>query len=321
MPDGSVYYKGFMSALKDKIPNKAALVNTIADILIIDKDAIYRRLRGEVNFSFVEMSVIAKSLGISLDKIVGIENLQTKPSTMNISRQVNPTEYDYEMFEGHVNLLKSVKDEPDTKIIQSGSSIPHYLFMNYRYLAKFYMFLWNQASGYGDAGPYHQIIIPERLRALQKDTYKYAQYISSTLYVFDHRIFQAFVSNVKYFHKVGLIKEEDVSLIKKDLSDFLNNLEYLAIKGKHEETGNKVSIFITDIDCDMNYSCFESKNIRLTLFWAFILNAIVSFDNDVFKEACSWIHSFQRMSTLISVSGEKIRAAFFNKQRTIINTL
>ena len=214
MINGNVYYQGFISALHEKIMHRATLVNTIADLLAIDKDAVYRRLRGEVNFPFPEMSVIAKNLGISLDKISGIENQQTKPSTMNISKQVNPTEYDYKMFEGHVNLLKSIKDEPDTRIVQSGSSFPHYLYMNYEYIAKFYRFIWNQASRNGDPScPYHQIIIPERLKILQKDTFIYANYVSNTEYVFDSQIFKNFVSNVKYFFRIGLIKEEDVSPI------------------------------------------------------------------------------------------------------------
>ena len=71
----------------------------------------------------------------------------------------------------------------------------------------------------------------------------------------------------------------------------------------------------------MNYSCLKCKNMQLTLFWAFVLNANVSFDDEVFNEATAWIQSLQRMSTLISVSGEKIRTAFFNEQRAIIKTL
>jgi len=321
MTEGNIYYEEFISELKKKNSHRATLVNSITDLLAIDKDSVYRRLRGEVNFSFSEMSIVAKKFGISLDKIAGIENMQTKPSTMNISRQVNPTENDYKMFDGHVNLLKSIKDEKDTEILQSGSSFPHYLYMNYENLAKFHRFLWNQSSSFGNACPYHQITIPDRLLVLQKETYECAKNISNTSYVFDHKIFQTLVSNIRYFSRIDLINKEDVSILKTEMIAFLNNLEKLAITGKHEETGNKVSIYITDIDCDMNYSCLKSKNIQMTLFFTFILNAIVSFDNEVFNETVAWINSFKRMSTLISVSGEKIRTAFFNTQRAMIQTL
>jgi hypothetical protein len=321
MTETHIFYQEFMSAIRNKIQHKATLTNTITDLLEIDKDAAYRRLRGEVNFSFAEMAVIARNMGISLDAIAGIENMRSKPSKMNISRQVNPTEVDYEMFEAHVNLLKSIKDEPATKFMGAGNMLPHYLYMDYEYLTRLYLFMWNQGSGYGDARPYHEITIPERLRVLQKEACRYAKHISSTLYVFDHLIFQRLIADIKYFVRVRLIKEDDVAIIKTDLTEFLHNLENMTIKGKHEETGNEVSIFISDIDCDSNYSCLKSSNIQLTLFLAFVLNAIESFDDEIFNETCAWIHSLQRMSTLISVSGEKPRAMFFSEQHKIIDTL
>jgi len=321
MNEGNIYYEGFMRVLQKKIPHKATLANTITDILAIDKDAVYRRLRGEVNFSFAEIAIIAKNLGISIDKIAGIENIQSKPSTINISRQVNPTEYDYEMFEGHVNLLKSIKNEPDTKIMEIGNAISHYLYQDYEYITRFNLFRWNLASSYGDARPFQKIIIPERLRILQKETCRYARYISSTLYMWDPSIFQRYVTSIKYCDRVRLIGEEDIALIKNDLMEFLNAIENLAIRGKHEETGNEVSLFISDLPFDSNYSCIESKNIHLTLFRAFLLNASVTFDEEVFNEVLSWMRTVQRMSTLISVSGEKIRTAFFDAQRKIIDTI
>ena len=297
------------------------LAKTITELIGIEKDAVYRRLRGDANFSFTEMALIARNMGISLDSIAGIENLQSKPSKMNISRQVNPTEVDYEMFEGHVNLLKSIKDEPATKILGAGNQLPHYLYQDYEYLTRYYRFLWNLSSSYGAACPYHEIVVPERLLTLQKENCLNARYISSTLYVFDSMIFQRLANNIRYFARINFIKAEDVLLIKNDLIAFLNNMEKLAVNGKHEETGNEVSIFISDTDCDTNYSCLKSKNIQMTLFFTFILNAIVSMDDEVFNETTTWIRSLQRTSTIISVSNEITRNAFFNAQRLIIDSL
>ena len=321
MTDSNIYYQGFMNALQEKIPHKATLVNNITDILVIDKDAVYRRLRGEVNFSFTEMALIAKNLGISLDNIARIENFQTKPSTVNISRQVNPTELDYEMFEGHVNLLKSIKDEPDTKIMEAANIFPHYLYQDFDYLTRFYRFRWNQASKYGNLRPFHETIEPERLRKLQYDTGTYSRHIKSTLYVLDHLIFQRLVTNIRYFARIHLIRADDVALIKKDLMAFVDYLENIAVKGKYEDTGNEVSIYISDINFETNYSCLKTKNITLTLFRIFILNAVVSFDGEIFNETSAWIYALQRMSTMISVSGEKVRSIYFETQRKAIDTL
>ena len=321
MTEGNIFYQEFMSAVREKIPHKATLANTITDLLGIDKDAVYRRLRGDVNFSFTEMAVIAKMTGISLDKIARLENFQSRPAQMNFSNQISPTAVDYEMFEGHVNLLKSIIDDPDTVIMEASNIIPHYLYQDYEYLTRYHMFRWNHAGIHGEVLPYHEISITERVRDLQIQNCAYARHIESTVYVWDNMLFQRLVTNIKYFAKVRLIKEEDVALLKNDLTSFLDNLERVAAKGKHEDTGKKVSIFISDVTSDTNYSCLKTKDIHLTLLRAFILNAIVTFDVEVYNYASAWIQSLQRKATLISVSGEKMRAMYFDAQREIVQTL
>ena len=317
----NLYYQEFMSVIREKVPHKATLANAITDLLDIDKDAVYRRLRGDVYFSFTEMALIARSLGVSLDKIAGIENVQSRPAQMNLSNQVSPTSIDYEMFNGHVDLLKAIKDEPDTQIMEASNIIPHYLYQDYEHLTRYHIFRWNHAGFHGDVLTFDEIKIPEKLRILQKQTCQYARHISSTTYVWDNMLFQRLAANVNYFAKVRLIKEDDVALIKKDLTMFLENLKNIANKGKHDETGKQISIFISDVASDSNYSCLKTRNINLTLLRAFVLNATVTFDTEVFNMAMAWINSMQRKSTLISVSGEIMRAMYFDKQQEIVNSI
>lgn len=63
---------GLIEAAKEKVPAGANLANTLMDILYIGKEAIYRRLRGEVPFTLAEAAVISRKLGISLDKMIGV---------------------------------------------------------------------------------------------------------------------------------------------------------------------------------------------------------------------------------------------------------
>ena len=58
---------GLIESMKEKIPEGANLANLLMDILYIGKEAVYRRLRGEVPFTFTEAAVISQKLGVSLD--------------------------------------------------------------------------------------------------------------------------------------------------------------------------------------------------------------------------------------------------------------
>ena len=321
MVESNLLYREFMAAMQERITHKSTLANTIADILAIDKDAVYRRLRGEVSFSFAEMANIARKLGISLDIIAGINTEQCRSIRLALTKHIDPTETDYIMFNEYINTLKFIKDEPDTKIMEGGNHFPNYLFFDYEYITRVIMFTWSQGSYFGKRLPFHEVTIPERMRDLQKQACYYARHIKSTIYLWENKIFEQFVSNVKFFAKVRLIKEEDIAMIKNDLILFLTNVEKLAVTGKHKETGNEVSIYIGDINAGSNFGYIESKNLRISLFRAFFLNSFSSLDSLLFDEISSWLLTAQRLTTLISVSGEKFRTEYFEKQREIINTL
>ena len=307
--------------MQERITHKATLVNTITELLGIDKDAVYRRLRGEVAFSFAEMALIARRFGISLDVLAGIETAQCKSIRLAFTKHIDPSEVDYAMFDEYINALKFIKDEPETKIIDGGNLIPNYLYFDYDYLTRVYMFKWSQHSYFGKSLPFHEVVIPERMRDLQIQSCFYARHIKSTTYVWDSRIFELFVSTVKFYAKVRLIREEDVALIKNDLAALLNEIEEIAVTGKYKDTENEVLIYVGDIHADSNFGYIESKNMRISQYKAFVFNAFSSFESLFSDEIISWLQSAQRLTTLISVSGEKTRTEFFNTQRELIDTL
>ena len=321
MQESALLYSKFMSTVQEKIADKATLVPAIAELLNINKDATYRRLRGKVDFSFAEIALIARRLGISLDDLAGIDTAQCKSIRLAFMKHIDPTEVDYAISDEYVNALKFIKDEPDTKIMEGGNVFPNYIYFDYECLTRVLVFWWSQNSFDGKRLPFHEVIIPDRMRDAQKQACFYARHIKSTTFLWDVGIFEQLVSIIKTYAGMRLIKAEDVALIKNELFVFLQDMEELAVTGRYKDTGNKVSIYIGGIHADANMSYIESKHLRITTYWAFLINAFSSFEGLFFEEIRAWLLSAQRLTTLISVSGEKLRTGFFNKQREIINTL
>lgn len=58
-----------IAAMKERIPRGINLANYLTDALCMcmGKEAVYRRLRGEVAFTFDEIAMISCKLGISID--------------------------------------------------------------------------------------------------------------------------------------------------------------------------------------------------------------------------------------------------------------
>lgn len=73
-----------IGVMRERIPKGSNLANSLMEILCMGKEAIYRRLRGEVAFTFEEVSLISQHLGISLDKIVGRRMLNDTMFDLNL---------------------------------------------------------------------------------------------------------------------------------------------------------------------------------------------------------------------------------------------
>ena len=87
-----------IEAMKEKLPLKGKLADMLMDTLYIGKEAVYRRLRGEVPFTLQEAALVSRKLGISLDKIIGISFKSNAMFDMNI------VDYD-DPFESYYNIL------------------------------------------------------------------------------------------------------------------------------------------------------------------------------------------------------------------------
>ena len=63
-------HEEFTKALLKKNARKAELINTISDILRIERESAARRLYGKVLFSAQEIGILAKEFGMSLDALM-----------------------------------------------------------------------------------------------------------------------------------------------------------------------------------------------------------------------------------------------------------
>jgi hypothetical protein len=118
-----------------------------------------------------------------------------------------------------------------------------------------------------------------------------------------------------------MIEKSDILKIKEDLFSMLDYLEKIAITGQFIETGNAVNLYISDIDITAHYTYLEAKNMRCSMVKTFILSSVNSLDEQTFEKMKKWIHSLIKISTLITLTNEKQRVLYFEKQRKIVNEL
>ena len=309
-----------IEAMKEKLPLKGQLADMLMDTLYIGKEAVYRRLRGEVPFTLQESALVSRKLGISLDQIVGISFKSNAMFNINIVDYDDPFESYYEILDKYVTLVNSMQDDPNSAMGTSSNIIPQTLYMKHELLAKFRLFKWMYQNKNIDCKSFEELEMPAKLVNIQKDYVGMTRHIHSIDYIWDSMIFQHLINDIQYFSSIHLISDETKEEIRKELFLLADELEELAISGKTKE-GNQVRIYVSHINFEATYSYVETNNLRLSLIRVYSINSLTTMDNEIFHSLKEWIQSLKKFSTLISEIGEMQRIQFFKQQREIIDTL
>lgn len=313
----------FLDALKERMPNRSDLTNLLVDLLCIEKEAVYRRLRGEVAFTFSEIAIIANELGISLDSTINnVLSTKSKPYQLKMNDFIHPSELDFAMMEEYLSILKEITKDPNSTLVDSTNMLPNSLYYPYKYISRFYLFKWLYQLGCIDSmKSYSEVDYPSRIQKLRKEDEINLRHIKNTYYILDPLVFQYMINDIRYFLSINLMTEEDKELLKKDIETLLYDMEVLAIKGYFEETKNKVYIYLSCVNFDASCWYLESKDYHINMIKVFVLSNIASIDEESFIGLKRRTEALLRSSTLISVSGERQRIVFFEEQRKIISSL
>lgn len=309
-----------MEAAKEKIPAGSNLAKMLMDILFLGKEAIYRRLRGEVPFTLVEATIISQKLGISLDKVTGTCANSDVVFDLNTVNHFDPLEACAIFLNEYIKIFHTLKWDPHSEMGLLSNVIPHTLCLKYGLLFKYRLFKWIYQNEHGNCKHFKELEIPQKLIDAQKEFVSTIQYIHAIDYIWDNRAFEPLVNDIHYFSKVHFITDEEKYEMKKELKELTYELESMAEEGKNKE-GSKVGIYLSNLNLDTTYSYIKTDRLSLSLIRVYSIHSMVTQDTTMFKILKEWTESLKKVSTRISESNEVRRIQFFKQQREIIDTL
>jgi hypothetical protein len=313
--------ENLIEAIKEKIPNGVNLANVLMDTLYIGKEAVYRRLRGEVPFTFAEASIISNSLGVSLDRISGANSPKNALFALNIIDHKYPVETYHAQIGNYIRIYKAVKDNPALEWYAASNVIPQVFYLGYDNLVRFLLYKWMyQHEKINYIKYFSGLKISESLKETQKEYVKISKEVASANFIWDNMMFCSLVNDIRYFTDINLITKDETDVLKEEILCLLEGLEQLATKGCHKP-GKSVCIYVSNINFDTSYGYLETDDFKLSMLRLYSINEITTTDREVFEHQKEWIHSLKKYSTLISVSGEMQRIRFFEKQRQYVNSL
>ena len=316
-----VWHDIFIKALKDRHPNRPKLVLALMELLDIGREAVYRRLRNDVEFSFFEIIKIAKTWNISLDGIIGVNSEQI-PFFMQPVNYIDPSKQELNFLRNVIQSINSFKDFPDVEFMNICNKLPRQLLAGFKYLNRFYLFKWKYQYGNEKKSvPFSKVVISEDQRKLTADYYSAIKNVPHSIFIFDYMLFDYLINDIRYFHTIELITAEEKELIKKDLYSLLDYLSELATTGFYHETQKKVIIHISHLNVDTNYSYTYTNQINMCFVHVFDKYEIYTYDPKMMENFRTWIQLKKRTSFQITEVNQKGRIEYFTIQRQLIDTL
>jgi len=315
------WYDAFVELLQDKYPKKAQLTYEIMDLLYLEREATYRRLRKDVAFTANEIATIANAWNISLDSIIGV-NSGKIPFQMLPINYLNPSPKEFANLQKRVKMLEHLQTDPNSEYMEVCSRFPRPLHIGFSALYRLLIFYWAYQYHTDESQKqFSKVIISDNIKE-EFDRYKkLSVHVKDTSFILDEMVFESYVNTIKYFHSVLAITDSEQELLKNELYQLLDYMMEIATIGCYPETNNKVNLYISQITVDTNYSYFYTDKLKTCRINAFGKYDVASYDTTLVENFRKWMNLKKRTSIQISEVNEQKRIAYFTKQREIIDSL
>ncbi|MDR2971401.1 MAG: hypothetical protein LBU83_05680 [Bacteroidales bacterium] len=315
------WYEIFIDSLYERFPKKSQLAQEIMNLLCLEREAVYRRLRKDVMFTFQEISKMAAAWNVSLDEIMGI-NIGKVTFQMTPMNYLVPTKKELINLKRKVKLIEHLSDSFNSEFMEVSNRIPRPLSTSFMILYRFEIFRWAYQYHNDEAlKQFDKIILPTEVSFEINRYNKYVKHVTETHLLLDEMVFEYLVNNILYFHSILLISDKDKEKIKEALYSLLDYLMLIASDGRYPETQKKVNLYISQINIDTNYSYFYTEQFKACRVHAFGKYDISTYELEMISLFKNLMHLKKRASIQISEVNEKSRIEYFMKQRKLVDSL
>jgi hypothetical protein len=319
--DMTPFYDNFLMALEERYPDKPNRVNALMNLLKLEKESIYRRLRKDVYFAAEEVMRIAAAWNISLDNIVAVNREKTRPFRLKTVEFIDPSEEDYAIMERHNRDMALVASDPNGLAVEVVNGLPRGLYARSEHLTRFFNMKWRHKHSPEKALNFSDVQIPERMKELDREYIRISHRISEMHSIHDSRMIEHLVEEIVYYRSIGMVSGDDVLLLREELLTLVDYLEEVTGTGIFPEKEGKIFFYLSHTWVDNEYFLYRSHSFNMSLVKVLERNYLASMDKRVLDRFMKTALAARRMSVLMSGSNVLQQAEFFSLQREKIRSL
>jgi len=306
------------TSIINQFSKKAHAVSAISELLSLQPNAIYRRIRGESPLLANEMAILSKHFKLSLDTLLSSQSDQvqfTYPALIE-------TPKDFVSYLDNLATQIAVLPTINGHLKYASAEIPIYHYCFFPEIIAFKLYTWGQTTW---NFPYLQnrkfainIMSPSDYRAANNFLQKYLLVPSTELWSLN--ALDNTLNQIVHCVQSGNMTNPEEGLILCDkLNELVSHLQKMAVTGKKFPVKAKFTEQRTDFTLLQNETIYTGNciivlsNLGKTVYTTFNNPNYIKTNNEkTTLEMESWFDRIANQSKLISVHAEKDRQLYFN---------
>ena len=236
--------KNLIKIITEKLPEGTNLNTYLADTLVLGRESVYRRLRGQIHFTFDEIATLSLKLGFSLDNFVGATENEIAMFNIHMLQNSNYFDtYTNKMTE-YGKMFREMSKHSNTNASLAVNTLPYYFHIKYKDLSRFRVYKWlYQTQRANFNSKFSEFALSEKILETHRVFYKDIQQVPNVTIIMDGNIFWSVAKDIEYFLNRGLISFDEMLALKAELHDMINMVEEMATDGVNR-SGSKVDLYV-----------------------------------------------------------------------------
>jgi len=306
--------------IKRRINNDNSLGDDLAEVLSISNDAVYRRYRGETQFTINELQKISKHYGISLDSLFETDDhkviFEFQP-IVNID--FNMDSYLEKIADG----LERLRNQKSPEIMMKINNTHFLQLLNFPHLTRFKLFFWGsnflhvpELKGQRFS---HQKMTENQDRVGRKILRNYTTIPSKEL--LDPEFMLGFTREIQYYFNARQFEDPSYAVhLLSQLVKFVEHIKHQCEIGKKfvfntepPANGNELEMYLNDTINGATVTYYKTEDSEGINMAHNLMNTMNTFDKEYVQDARYVMQRQFENSSLISLHNTKERNQFFYK--------
>lgn len=321
--------KELFNQIKNALPDHVSMVDTLADLLGLSYDSVYRRIRGEKPITLDELKLLCEKFHVSADQLIR----QKAESVLFDAPGLNNHKATFiQHMQGMLQQASYFNSFEKKEMCYLCKDAPIWNFYLFPEIAAFKTFFWSKTIN-SEAELNDKIFSFEEFP--YTDCFEIGQQILREfntipcIELWNVESMHSTLNQVIYYRDAGNFKSnKDLEMVLDSFLKMINHLQLQAEKGVKFMPGDTevsykapIQFYVNELILGNNTMVMNLNGTPLTMVTYSVFHYLFTKDNRFYVKVMDSFNTLLSRSALISKTGEKERNRFFNALREKINGL